>query len=498
MRSLIGAAALLAVLAAPSLAQDRFVAIKAKKVITGTGQEFSPGMLVIRNGKIEAVGKKVSLPPKCEVIEAPDQVLMPGLVLARSRYSLPSRRRSGNNSHLDVRKELFPRDGDMEELLKAGIVAVALIPDGNGVPGRAIVLRPTDGEVEERILAGAGYLRITMDQLPTDKVTLLGAFKEAEGWIERIKKAREAWEKKRKSAAAAAAAKKAAEAAKKKAKEQQKKGGDTPPKPKPAPKPQPKPQPQPKPKPKRSSRAQAAEALGHDHDDPHEGIEPALAGVDPESLDAAPTPKRPSAPAPQASKTFTPPKSPERAEVFMTFVEKPKQGPRVVLELGKASDYLHYLDGFGERKLEPFLYLENRGSESDLFHVVGQIGESGATVLLHPRVTNEPYTLTRRNLPLELSRAGCPVAFVPTRSLQSWREEVSLLIRAGFDREEAIAAMTKRPAQLLGLGTELGTLEKGRLADVILLDDDPFAPGATVQRVFLGGEPVWSAEEETE
>ena len=124
MRSLFVTAALLAVLATPSLAQDRFVAIKAKKVITGTGQEFSPGMLVIRNGKVEAVGTKVSLPPKCEVIEAPDQVLMPGLVLARSRYSLPSRRRSGNNSHLDVRKELFPRPGDMEDLLKAGIVAV--------------------------------------------------------------------------------------------------------------------------------------------------------------------------------------------------------------------------------------------------------------------------------------------------------------------------------------------------------------------------------------
>lgn len=494
MRSLFLTAALLAVLAGPTLAQDRFVAIKAKKVITGTGQEFSPGMLVIRNGKVEAVGKKVSLPPKCEVIEAPDQVLMPGLVLARSRYSLPSRRRSGNNSHLDVRKELFPRDGDMEELLKAGIVAVALIPDGNGVPGRAIVLRPTDGEVEDRILAGAGYLRITMDRLPTDKLTLRGAFKEAESWIERIKKAREAWEKKRKATAAAAAAKKAAEAAKKKALEEQKKKGKTPPKP--APKPQPKPTP--KPKPKRSTSSKAAEALGHDHDDPNEGIEPALAGIDPESLDAAPTPKRPTRPAPQASKTFTPPKTPERAEVFMTFVETPKKGPRVVVELGRASDYLHFLDGFGERKLEPFLYLGNRGSESDLFHVVDKIGESGAMVLLHPQITYEPYTRTQRNLPLELSRAGCPVAFVPSRSLQSWREEVALLIRAGFDRNEAIAALTQRPAQLVGLGTELGTLEKGRLADVILLDDDPFAPGASVQRVFLGGEPVWSAEEETE
>ncbi|MBL4844337.1 MAG: hypothetical protein JKY65_02320, partial [Planctomycetes bacterium] len=216
-----------------ALAEDRFVAIKAKTVITATGDEFSPGMIVLRNGKVEAVGRKVALPPKAIVIDASDEVVMPGFVLARA---FSGRRRGGNSAHMTVKDELVLRPGAFERYAKAGFVAVALVAPGSGVTGQALVVRPIDGELDDLILHGAGYLRITMTSLPGDKLALRGAFKEGEQWIERIAKAKKAWEAAKAKAAAAAKAKAKADAAKKKA------GGKPSPKPgpkRPAPRPRP-------------------------------------------------------------------------------------------------------------------------------------------------------------------------------------------------------------------------------------------------------------------
>ena len=44
---------------------------------------------------------------------------------------------------------------------------------------------------------------------------------------------------------------------------------------------------------------------------------------------------------------------------------------------------------------------------------------------------------------------------------------------AGLSPMEAIACATRSNAELLGLGDELGTLEAGKLADLIVVDGDP-------------------------
>jgi amidohydrolase family protein len=495
---------------APASAEDKFVAIKAKTVITATGDEFSPGVIVLRNGKVEAVGPKVALPPKAVVIEAPDEVVMPGLVLAQSFTGRP---RGGNSGHMTVAKELFLRPGDLERYAKAGFVAVALVSPGNGVTGQALVVRPIDGKLDDLTLHGAGYLRVTMSQLPGDKLNLRGAFKEAEQWIERIEKAKKAYEEAKKKAAAAAAAKKKAEAAKKK------QGAGPKPKPTPVPGPRPRPRPVPRraplegpqPEPEveyqegaeepqqapaeRTREQKIADVIGHDHEDPNAGKLPAPVGIDPF---APPRPKRPSGK--KLPKTFKAPKVPERTQIFMTFVKKPADGLRVLLELKKASDFLHYEDGFKERKLDPCFYLDTAGSgwrsrgQSDLFRIAPALGKAQARVLVRPILTMEPYTQTRRNIPKELLEAGCTIGFVPSKGPEGFLAEVAVLVRAGYDRTKAIQGMTLRPAELLGLGSEIGALKKGYRGDLTFLSGDPFAPGTRVTRVVLGGEEAWSEE----
>ena len=52
---------------------------------------------------------------------------------------------------------------------------------------------------------------------------------------------------------------------------------------------------------------------------------------------------------------------------------------------------------------------------------------------------------------------------------------------------EALAMITSRPAQALGLGSELGSLAPGRRADVVVWSDDPLQVSSNVEMVLIDG-----------
>jgi imidazolonepropionase-like amidohydrolase len=54
---------------------------------------------------------------------------------------------------------------------------------------------------------------------------------------------------------------------------------------------------------------------------------------------------------------------------------------------------------------------------------------------------------------------------------------------------EALAMITSRPAQILGLGGELGTLAKGRRADVVVWSGDPLQVTSSAEMVLIDGVP---------
>jgi imidazolonepropionase-like amidohydrolase len=62
-------------------------------------------------------------------------------------------------------------------------------------------------------------------------------------------------------------------------------------------------------------------------------------------------------------------------------------------------------------------------------------------------------------------------------------QELALMVEYGLRPMDAIVAATKNAAENLGLAPDVGTLEVGRLADVIVVDGDPSTDIAAVGRV---------------
>jgi imidazolonepropionase-like amidohydrolase len=59
----------------------------------------------------------------------------------------------------------------------------------------------------------------------------------------------------------------------------------------------------------------------------------------------------------------------------------------------------------------------------------------------------------------------------------------------------ALASITRTPAEILGVSDRIGTLARGKDADLVFLSAEPFATGAAVTRVMVDGEFVFERKE---
>ena len=76
------------------------------------------------------------------------------------------------------------------------------------------------------------------------------------------------------------------------------------------------------------------------------------------------------------------------------------------------------------------------------------------------------------------------------------RGQLAELVRSGLKKEDAYKTLTLHPARLLGLEERLGSIEKGRDADLVFFDGDPLDPHTTVQRVMILGKTVYNVDED--
>ena len=81
-------------------------------------------------------------------------------------------------------------------------------------------------------------------------------------------------------------------------------------------------------------------------------------------------------------------------------------------------------------------------------------------------------------------RAGVTVV-TGTDSTGSYAEEVELMRSAGMDAMDSLLACTLNAARALRLDSKIGSIEQGKLADIVLLNGDPIADPYALQQVDL-------------
>jgi imidazolonepropionase-like amidohydrolase len=104
--------------------------------------------------------------------------------------------------------------------------------------------------------------------------------------------------------------------------------------------------------------------------------------------------------------------------------------------------------------------------------------------------------LQQRQLVGLMQRAGVPL-MTGTDVSNPWvvpgfsvHDELAQFVEAGLTPAEALRAATLAPARYLGMTQTLGTVTKGKFADLVLLDRDPLADirnSTSIRGVFVNG-----------
>jgi imidazolonepropionase-like amidohydrolase len=95
-------------------------------------------------------------------------------------------------------------------------------------------------------------------------------------------------------------------------------------------------------------------------------------------------------------------------------------------------------------------------------------------------------------MPAALAREGLPFAF-ESAGLAEPRDFVrnaGKAVKAGLAADTAIRALTINAATIAGVGDRLGSIEKGKIANLVVTDGDLFDDNTKVTRVFVEGRPV--------
>jgi imidazolonepropionase-like amidohydrolase len=122
-----------------------------------------------------------------------------------------------------------------------------------------------------------------------------------------------------------------------------------------------------------------------------------------------------------------------------------------------------------------------------------EIAAAGVAVLPHPpmaRLQQGSFETAAK-----LRDAGIPFAlqtgfegYVPKTRVLVFEAAIAAANGLGFD--DALAAITREPARLLGIDDRVGTLETGKDGDLVLFDGDPFEYTTHVCAVVIEGEVV--------
>lgn len=169
----------------------------------------------------------------------------------------------------------------------------------------------------------------------------------------------------------------------------------------------------------------------------------------------------------------------------------------LLVEVQRASDILVMLKLAREQKLKLVVI---GGAEA--WEVAPQLASAKVPVVLDV-FDNLPGSFEALGATLEnatrLQKAGVEIAFAYAEHYnpRNARQLAGNAVAHGLPFEAALAAITRNPARIYGQGAALGSIEVGKVADVVVWDGDPLETTSMTTHVFVGGEAVPTVTRQT-
>ena len=114
----------------------------------------------------------------------------------------------------------------------------------------------------------------------------------------------------------------------------------------------------------------------------------------------------------------------------------------------------------------------------------------GPTLAL-PLHEDDPYDAAYA-LPEQFYKAGVKFAFgtFDNEFSRNLPYQAATAVAFGLPQDEALKALTLNAAQIWGVGDRIGSIEEGKLADLIVTDGDPMEARTQVKQLFIKGKNV--------
>ncbi|MDB5419626.1 MAG: Imidazolonepropionase [Phenylobacterium sp.] len=146
-------------------------AVVGATVFTGTGARIDNGVVLMRDGKIEAVGANLAVPTGYETVDGRGRWVTPGIIDAHSHlgvYPAPevpahsdgNELTDPNTAQVWAEHSIWPQDPGFNRARAAGVTSLLVLPgSGNLFGGRGVTLRNVPGRtVQDMKFPGAPYV----------------------------------------------------------------------------------------------------------------------------------------------------------------------------------------------------------------------------------------------------------------------------------------------------------------------------------------------------
>ena len=154
------------------------LAIMGGRVVPVAGPPFEDGVVLISDGRIEAVGRDVRVPEAAERLDAAGKVVLPGLVDAHTHLGVHEEAEgwAGQDTnemtdpvtpHVRALDAINPADLAFADAVAGGVLTVNVNPgSGNPIGGQAAAIRSAGRTVDEMLLRAPSGLKSALGENP--------------------------------------------------------------------------------------------------------------------------------------------------------------------------------------------------------------------------------------------------------------------------------------------------------------------------------------------